>query len=149
MLFKLVNSDSPLSSLSSLTSCIFIYTCDTPHHHPSRTDSTTYVSTASEVITPFFPESGCSGTRNCPFSHCPSTLHAEMLPAHPPDITNGDFDPATYPINGDEDGMDVDDQEESTVDLSSTEINILIYLVCYPLSLTSAQTSCALLFIFH
>lgn len=52
-----------------------------------------------------------------------------MLPSHPPSVTHGDFDPSTYPINEEREEMDIDDDEESTVDLSSTEINILIYLV--------------------
>lgn len=51
-----------------------------------------------------------------------------MLPAQPPEVTSGDFDPATYNLDAEDDAMEVDD-EESTVDLSSVEINILIYLV--------------------
>jgi hypothetical protein len=49
-----------------------------------------------------------------------------MLPPNPPVPTHGDFDPATY--QPPDDGMEVD-EEEATYELSSTEINILIYLV--------------------
>ena len=49
-----------------------------------------------------------------------------MLPPHPPRTTTGDFDPATYQAETDE--MNVD-EEEPTHELSSTEINILVYLV--------------------
>ena len=59
-----------------------------------------------------------------------------MLPPAPPAVSNRDFDPADVPsVNGDMD-IDVEQEEEeepedvgSRVELSSVEINILIYLV--------------------
>ena len=50
-----------------------------------------------------------------------------MLPPIPPPVSNRDFDPATAQ---DEDlDMEEEVEEGSTVELSSVEINILIYLV--------------------
>lgn len=51
-----------------------------------------------------------------------------MLPPQPPKPSGRDFDPATA-MDGDAD-VDMDDEELATkVELSSVEINILIYLV--------------------
>lgn len=51
-----------------------------------------------------------------------------MLPPVPPKLSNKDFDPATMAIDDDIE-METD-EVESKVELSSVEINILIYLVC-------------------
>jgi helix-turn-helix protein len=50
-----------------------------------------------------------------------------MLPPDPPKLSSRDFDPATM---ADDVNMEMEvDEEESRVELSSVEINILIYLV--------------------
>lgn len=51
-----------------------------------------------------------------------------MLPPGPPKLSGRDFDPSTVNLDEDVD-MDNDEEEGSTVELSSIEINILIYLV--------------------
>jgi transducin (beta)-like 1 len=49
-----------------------------------------------------------------------------MLPPNPPKMVNKDYDPSTYP--NDKDAEIHVDKLESQVQLSSVEINILIYL---------------------
>ena len=50
-----------------------------------------------------------------------------MSPSAPPVLSSKDFDPATEVLDDDVE-MD-EEQEESKIELSSVEINILIYLV--------------------
>jgi hypothetical protein len=49
-----------------------------------------------------------------------------MLPPNPPSLAYRDFDPS---IEQFEENEEMDDEESSTVEISSVEINILIYLV--------------------
>ena len=58
-----------------------------------------------------------------------------MLPPDPPSVAYRDFDPAVEQF---EENDEVDDEESSTVEISSVEINILIYLVSFrPIGLLS------------
>lgn len=55
-----------------------------------------------------------------------------MLPTDPPKISGRDFDPSESANNGEDVDMENDQEEDeggSAVELSSVEINILIYLV--------------------
>jgi len=49
-----------------------------------------------------------------------------MLPPNPPSMAYRDFDPS---IEQFEENEEIDDEESSTVEISSVEVNILIYLV--------------------
>lgn len=51
-----------------------------------------------------------------------------MLPPQPPALSNGDFDPS-QPLEDEDAEMQEEEQEGPNVQLSSVEINILIYLV--------------------
>lgn len=64
-----------------------------------------------------------------------------MLPPDPPKLSSRDFDPAT---TADDVNMEMEvDEDESRVELSSVEINILIYLVCSsPVSYIDFQFVC-------
>jgi hypothetical protein len=55
-----------------------------------------------------------------------------VMPANPPEPAVIDFDPAAYDPNANGDGMDLDEDDDvsPTHELSSVEINILVYLVC-------------------
>jgi hypothetical protein len=54
-----------------------------------------------------------------------------MLPVDPPKLSGKDFDPSTLPADEDMDMGNNDDEGDDGpgVELSSVEINILIYLV--------------------
>lgn len=51
-----------------------------------------------------------------------------MLPPQPPALSNGDFDPS-QPLEDEDAEMQEEEQEGPNVQLSSVEINILVYLV--------------------
>jgi hypothetical protein len=51
-----------------------------------------------------------------------------MLPPHPPKPSGRDFDPATA-MDVDGEDVEMDEDGERRVELSSVEINILVYLV--------------------
>lgn len=67
-----------------------------------------------------------------------------MLPPAPPPLSNRDFDPSTVEVDGDAELRT--EEPEANVELSSVEINILIYLVGLQLLIIDmrARSSCGL-----
>ena len=69
-----------------------------------------------------------------------------MLPPNPPSVAYRDFDPSVEQF---EENEEIDDEDSSTVEISSVEINILIYLVSWanllinpPKSVEDANPQC-------